>query len=131
MRNLYQFFINLLALTFILSSVSFTQDVSAWAYRVPITVSNPSGVVQWNFQVKIELTSAQSGVFSAAQSDGSDVRVTSGDQLTFIPFWIENWNQNGEQATVWVKIPKLDASGTTIYLYYDNPAEPDNTTCSL
>ena len=93
-----------------------------WAYRRTIAVSNPSGALLTDFQVKISLNSTNFS-FANAKSDGSDLRITSSDEITQIPFWIETWSQAGQQATIWVKVPSIPTpAGTTIYIYYGNAA---------
>jgi hypothetical protein len=54
--------------------------------------------------------------------DGSDVRVTDGSGTLALPFWVEAWNAVAQRATIWVKVPSVPAGGTTVYLYYGNPA---------
>ncbi len=92
-----------------------------WLYRRPVTVGNEGGTNLADIQVKITLNNSLF-VFNHANSDGSDIRVTSSDGTTLIPFWIENWDAIAEQATLWVKVPSIPSAGTTIYLYYGNTA---------
>ncbi len=92
-----------------------------WPYRRLVTISNPGAVVLTDYQVKINLNNANFD-FLNAKPDGSDIRVTTDDGVTFIPFWIEDWNQAAKQATIWLKIPTLAESGSTIFLYYGNPS---------
>src|SRR5437660_9145097 len=63
---------------------------SAWAYRNPVTVSNPNSSQLSNFQVQLQLNSSFN--FSNAKNDGSDLRVAASDGVTPIPFWVESWN---------------------------------------
>ena len=93
-----------------------------WNWRRPVTINNTSGSALTDFQVKISLNSTNFS-FANAKSDGSDLRITSSDEVTQIPFWIETWSQAGQQATIWVKVPSIPTpAGTTIYMYYGNPA---------
>ena len=48
-----------------------------------------------------------------------DIRLTSSDGTTLIPFWIESWVYP-TSATIWVKVPSIPISGTTVYVYYGN-----------
>jgi len=89
-----------------------------WSFRIPITISNPAGSTLTDFQVKITLGSSFD--FARAKSDASDVRLTTSDGTTEIPFWIETWNESTETAIVWVQVPSIPTSGTTVYLYYGN-----------
>jgi uncharacterized repeat protein (TIGR01451 family) len=91
----------------------------AWAVRRPITITN-SGSVLTNTQVLVSLGSSFD--FSNAKVNGADLRVTAVNGTTLIPFWIESWDNTGQRAWVWVKLPSLPNGNTVIYLYYGNPA---------
>jgi len=93
-----------------------------WQYRRPISVSNTSGNNLTDYQVLISLNSSFD--FNNAKSDGSDIRVTSGDGIITIPFWIESWSASSQQAKIWVKVPGIPTSGTTVYIYYGNSNPP-------
>ena len=92
----------------------------AWNYRTAVTISNPAGSSLSNFQVQVALNGSFN--FAQAKSDGSDVRVTASDGVTSIPFWIESWNASNASAILWVQVPSIPSTGTTVYLYYGNPA---------
>jgi hypothetical protein len=89
-----------------------------WGYRRAITVSNSSGNVLNNYQFKVTLNNSFD--FSRCKIDGSDIRFTSDDSQTLIPYWFEEWNPAGNSATIWVKVPTIPTTGTTIYQYYGN-----------
>ncbi|HOT16760.1 MAG TPA: DUF2341 domain-containing protein [Bacteroidales bacterium] len=98
---------------------------SDWQYRMPVTVSNPGSTHLSSFQVQIILTGGTGGNFdfTRALSDGSDIRVTSDNGVTLIPFWLETWAAHAEDPrtdTIWVKVPNIPAEGTTVYIYYGN-----------
>lgn len=92
-----------------------------WEYyaKVPIdNTSNSSALT--DYQVKINLTSANFD-FTKAKSDGSDIRFTDSDKRTLLNYWIENYDSSGQTATIWVKVPSIDANSTKdIYLYCGN-----------
>lgn len=90
----------------------------AWSYRNPVTINNPGGTALSAFQVNITLGSETN--FSAAKSGGADLRVTASDGVTQLPFWIESWNASASQASIWVKVPSIPVTGTTLYVYYGN-----------
>jgi len=115
-------------LIFILTGLLISQLVSSqgwydnsWPFRRAITVSNPNGSDQTEFQVLVDLNESNFD-FSEALSDGSDVIMTNADGQTLIPFWIESWDQPNALASVWARVPSLPSDGTTIYIYYGNPA---------
>ncbi len=93
---------------------------TAWAYRSAVTITNSSGGTLTNFQVHVTLDASFN--FSKALSTGADLRVANSDGTTLLSFWTESWNQAGSSASIWVKIPSIPIAGTTIYLYYGNPA---------
>jgi len=96
---------------------------TAWQYRTQITISNPGGTVLSDYQVQIILSSPDFD-FTKVLNDGSDIRVTSDDGITPIPFWIENsWHTSGPD-TIWTKVPVIPAGGTTVFVYYGNPTPP-------
>jgi len=103
---------------------------SNWGYRRPVTITNPCGVELTDFQVRLDLDSS-SFDFSNARSDGSDLRVTDSDGVTSLPLWIEAWDAVGETASVWTKVPTIPVAGTTIYLYYGNPAATSTSSGTL
>ena len=85
---------------------------SAWQHRTQVTVSNPSGTVLTDYQVQVILNSTNFDL-AGPLADGSDIRVTSDDGRTPIPFWIENsWHAAGPD-TIWAKVPVIPAGGTT------------------
>jgi hypothetical protein len=56
------------------------------------------------------------------QSDCDDIRITDQNGQV-LPHWIDNRNYscNTANTQVWVKLPVLPASGTTVYVYYGQP----------
>lgn len=93
-----------------------------WLYRRSVAVSNPGTIALYNFQVQIKLDNTFD--FTKSQSGGSDIRVTANDGTTLIPFWIETWDAVGHQAVIWVKLTTIPTSGTSVYIYYGNSANP-------
>jgi hypothetical protein len=92
----------------------------AWQYRSPINITNSGATALKGFQVHVTLNSSFD--FTKAKSDGSDMRFTSDDGITLIPFWTESWNPVTRTASFWVKVPTIPTSGAALYLYYGNSA---------
>ena len=88
---------------------------ASWSRRKPVTISGSLSVLS-AYQVKI--TVPYDGDMKA---DFSDLRFTAGDGVTQIPFWVERVTASSS-AIVWVRIPQVPTSGTTVYLYYGNPS---------
>jgi len=59
-----------------------------------------------------------------ADPSGGDLRFTDSGGIRIIPIEIDQWNTNGE-STVWVQVPVLSGTNTTIWAYWGNPT---NTT---
>ena len=94
-----------------------------WQYRRAVQISHPGGGDPVSeYQVQIELDGSFD--FAHALANGSDLRVTSEDGTSLIPFWIEDWNPGGEEASIWVKVPSIPLAGTTFNLYYGNASPP-------
>ena len=119
-----EFYIFLFIIGIIASALtSVNAQWAGWNYRRTVTIDNTSGSALTDYQVKIDLSGLTDPfIFGNANSDGSDVRITSDDGVTEIPFWIEEWNVSLMQAIIWVKVPSIPTSGATVYLYYGNNA---------
>jgi len=91
----------------------------SWAYYKEIIVKENSGKTLTDYQVLVELNSANFD-FSKAKSDGSDIRFSlNGEELNY---WIEEWNPYAKKAKIWVKVPHIPANGEVkIKMYYGNP----------
>ena len=92
----------------------------AWAFRSPVSVTNPAATSLTEFQVHVVLDASFD--FTKARSDGGDVRFTAADGTTLLPSWTESWNPATTSASLWVRVPSLPVGGTTIYLYFGNPS---------
>jgi hypothetical protein len=92
-----------------------------WQHRSAVQIAHPGdGGTVSQYQVHVALDGSFD--FAHALSNGHDLRVTSEDGKTLIPFWIESWDPSARTASIWVKVPSIPVTGTTIYLYYGNPA---------
>lgn len=105
---------------------------ASWKYRKKITFTNNAtqSATLTNFPVMVKLTSTNFD-FSKAQSAGQDVRFADSDGTTALSYEIEKWDNSGQEAIVWVKVPQVDVSNTdSIYLYYGNAAATDAQSAS-
>jgi len=68
---------------------------------------------------RVQLTITAQRFFDDAQNKREAVRVWS---LPWkLPYYIESWDSQNEQAKVWVKVPKVPAGGSVdLYIYYGN-----------
>lgn len=63
----------------------------------------------------------RSHIYSNSQDDGDDLRFTTSDGTTNIPYYSELYTGVGQNTRIWLKVPSLSASTTTdIYVYYGN-----------
>jgi len=97
-----------------------------WNYRRKITLDyndlNGTGDLI-DYQVKVDLD--QSEIFGHAKDNGADIRFTTEDG-SIIPYTIESWDGELNKATVWAKVPRIEAdTDTTIYIWYGNEAALD------
>ncbi len=117
-----------------LMPVSVSADNTWWdnAYRNrKILTFNNSGRNEnlVNFPVLIKLSAANFD-FTNIQSDGRDMRFVDSDNKTVLPYEIEQWDSAGKIATIWVKVPQIDANSPSdfIYLYFGNNSATDGQT---
>ncbi len=88
----------------------------AIAKKRPITIyGSSSDLTGYQVEVVVDYDSDM-------QPDFDDLRFKDDDEVTELPYWIENYNPS-ENAIVWVKVPSIPASDNkTIYMYYGNPS---------
>ena len=79
--------------------------------RVRVVNTDPSSYASTAVKIAVTYTSNM-------QADFDDLRFTSSDGLTEIPYWIERYTASTD-ATVWVRVPNLPASDlATVFMYY-------------
>lgn len=116
-------FVLFLFVPHIAQSVSWHDGYSS---RKSITISNPTGSAQTNYQIQVLLhqgvgTDSGSDVYldGNVQTDFDDIRFTLDDGTSVLDYWVESIS--GNVATVWVEVSSLQASGNTkVYIYYGN-----------
>src|SRR4051794_8423432 len=86
-------------------------------------VTNGASASLAGFQVGVSLTTTN---FDFSQSDGKDLRFTTGDGITPLPYWVESYSASARTAVIFVRVPQLAASTSlTLYMYYGNPTAFD------
>ena len=83
-----------------------------WLYRTPITITN-SGSALTDYQVQVSL--GTSFAWGHTYNNGADVRFTTSDGLTSIPFYIESWVPSAS-ASIWVRVPSVSSRNNN-YIY--------------
>jgi hypothetical protein len=93
-----------------------------WMYRKKVEITN-SGTDQTDFQVDFTIDTATLISNGKMQSDCDDIRITDLNGKV-IPHWIEENNPgcNDASTKIWTKIPNIETTGATIYVYYGNPS---------
>ncbi len=95
---------------------------SSWNYRKAVVVNaSQVGTNVTDFPVYVNLNNFGSEFFSAVKSDGGDIRVTTNNGLTEVPFEIVSIDTGGQTGELHFKAPSLSTStNSTFYLYYGN-----------
>ncbi|MFA5714132.1 MAG: DUF2341 domain-containing protein [Candidatus Paceibacterota bacterium] len=94
------------------------QRLPTFTYKRQIEITNPTGVNLTDYQIKITVP-----YVSEMQSDFDDIRFTSIDGITLLPYWLESIDTapNPDVATFWVKVPSIPTAGLTyLYMFYGN-----------
>lgn len=100
---------------------TFSQVPCSCDKRKKITINNTGGVLN-QYQIRINVV-----YDTDMATDFSDLRFTTNNETTEIPYWIETY-QASASAIVWVKVPTITATTTTdIYMYYGGCSSTGNT----
>jgi hypothetical protein len=96
---------------------------SAWSARSTLTIANgtiPADVDDLAVLVALDASRID---YANADANGDDLRFVDSDDVTGLPYEIEEWNPAGT-SYVWVQVPRIEGTGTpdSIYLYWGNPA---------
>lgn len=95
-----------------------------YGYRMRIAFPGYTGSqTLTNFPALVRFSNGMAG-FSYSQfasGTGGDLRFTDGSGLVPLPYEINQWNQSGV-SSVWVQVPSLGGTNTSIWAYWGNPA---------
>ena len=103
---------------------AYVVDPADYAYNMDIEFSGYTKTeTLTNFPVLVKLGSGSGGFHpaTAASTSGTDLRFTTSDGTSALPYEIEKWDTNGT-STVWVQVPEL-TSNTTIKVYWGNAGD--------
>ena len=89
-----------------------------WNYRKSVNISGSPSVLA-DFQVLMVIDTAVLMSGGKMSLDCSDLRFADSDGKSELNYWIES-GCNSPDTKVWVKVPFIPISGTTIYMYYGN-----------
>lgn len=93
----------------------------AWGYRMPVTITNGGGAPLVNYQVKVTVDTQTLIAAGKMQADADDIRFTTSDGATEIPYWIESGIDTAA-TDIWVQVPNIPVGNSDIYIYYGNPS---------
>lgn len=99
---------------------------NSWSYRKSHIINSATGAGT-DYQIKLTVhygsgTDSADEVYLGGKgnADFSDLRFTSSDGETLLPYWIQS-KTDSDNAVVWVKISDdISSSSATIYVYYGN-----------
>ncbi|MCP4649664.1 MAG: DUF2341 domain-containing protein [PVC group bacterium] len=95
--------------------------LAAWAYKIPITVTNFTTADITNQLVELKLDNWHE-FWSNVKNDGGDIRIVDSDDTTVLNYYLDSFDFVSKKAMVYTKIPSFSAlADKTIYLYYGNP----------
>jgi len=107
------------------TNISYWQD-SNWQFRRRVYFNNSGQAQKTDYSVVLRLNSGNFD-FSKAQSAGQDLRFRDADQNVALQFFFDEFNATTQTATIWVKVPQIDADSISDYmwLYYGNAVASD------
>lgn len=100
--------------------------VGGWTKRRKLTMNNSAQAQNLsNFPLMVRVDSSRID-YANTQNSGQDIRFYDADGVTMLSHEIEKWDEAGS-SYVWVKVPQVDASSNTdyIWMYYGNPTVAD------
>ncbi len=102
-------------------SIRLISQPTGWSYVQPISVTENTGTLTANYQLKLTVNTQALITAGKMNSDGSDIRFGKNCAgTTLFNYWIES-GINTPSTIIWVKIDTLQANATSkIYLFYGN-----------
>ncbi len=101
------------------SSVNFADNYSQWTYNSKVYLNTSSGGADvtgdvTDFPVLIRLTSSDFN-FAQAKTNGEDIRFSK-DDGTHLSYEIEDWNNGGSTAEIWVLVDTVFGNNAIQYI---------------
>ncbi len=96
---------------------------NSFLYRMKITFNNREiGENLTDFPMPIIFTNSQSSFWNHVQTSGNDIRFVDADSTTELYYELEKFDHTTDNMVAWVKVPQIDASSTTdfVWIYYGN-----------
>lgn len=121
----------LLILMLVFSTPAFSWWNCSWDYRFAADISNPAGPPLSDYQVRLDLDTGNVPAEFDWSTGGDDLRVIDENDLNELDFYIEQWDEFGSTAVVWVRVPSISGGGRTVYLYFGGPTGASSTSTTL
>jgi hypothetical protein len=100
--------------------------LEGFRYRVPLEARGVEAVEK--YQVKVMVDTARLVASGKMRKDGADLRITSGDGTSVVPYWIEG-GIGTEATVVWTRLD-LAVKATPLFLYYGQADATDRSSLS-
>ncbi len=96
---------------------------TSWNKRVPLDIqSSQVNATLTDFPVYVDLSTLGNEFFANVQSLGADIRITTSDGVTEVPYELVSINTAGKTGELYFKAPTISNSANTrFYIYYNNP----------
>ena len=109
------------------------EDYATWSNSTPIylntkvTGANVATTVT-KFPVLVRLNSGNNAIFTAAQTNGQDIRFAKLNG-THLPYQIEQWNSTAKTAAIWVLVDSIKGNDSASYfkMYYGKAGVADSS----
>lgn len=96
---------------------------SLWGSRLPLTINaNRVATTTTNFPVYVNLDDLPDGFFEGLKADGSDIRITTSDGFTEVPYELVSINTTTKIGELYFKGAVSSTTNQVYYLYYNNPS---------
>lgn len=92
-------------------------------YRREISFDNtPNPSPLTDYEASFTFDTATEIAAGKMRSDCGDIRIKANNQISNLPYWVEEGSCNTSSTRIWTKIPTIPASGfLSIYMTYGNP----------
>ncbi len=106
------------------SGTAYAQCLDAWLYSRPINITNPGAAIS-NYFLIVKINTLELISSGKMRSTGSDLRFADA-ACNSLDYWIES-GLNTATTIIWVKVPSVSSGGTSIKMFYGNPAATATT----
>ena len=116
-----------------MQQASVGEDYATWSNSTPILLNTKASganvaTTVTKFPVLVRLNSGNSAIFTAAQTNGQDIRFAKLNG-THLPYQIEQWNSTAKTAAIWVLVDSIKGNDSASYfkMYYGKAGAADSS----